>query len=99
MPGDRLPTQLQLVLDVVHSAEPATRWATTRGGQSLFRVPVTDLVVSRDPGLLAFVPAEHRWQVPGILGWRGGARYGLEPLEHVVTLRGWQRRFGRSWRA
>jgi hypothetical protein len=187
MPGTRLSAQLEVVLEVVHSAEPATRWATTRAGQQLFTVPVRagqaltawrlarelhpasgwwpvlvgatvptsscaaigpapldgyqalatlavaetttaeaerdrrqarttsgpsnpitwpavppapdplplpDVVAGRHRGLLAFVPAEHGWQVPGILGWRGGTRYGLEPLEHVVTLRGWQRRYG-----
>jgi hypothetical protein len=57
-------------------------------------LPLPDVLVSRQCGLLALVPADHGWQVPGILGWRGGARGGLQPLDHVVTLRSWQQRFG-----
>jgi hypothetical protein len=45
-------------------------------------------------GWLGLVPAAHSWEVPGVLGWAGGLNYDIEPLEHVVTLRDWHRRFG-----
>lgn len=50
--------------------------------------------VAETDGLLALVPAQHGWEVPAVLGWLGGCNYGIEPAEHVVTLRDWHERFG-----
>ncbi len=45
-------------------------------------------------GLVALVPADHGWQVPAVLGYLGGLNYGMEPIDHVVTLHDWHDRFG-----
>lgn len=50
--------------------------------------------LARHDGYVALVPVQQSWQVPAVLGWVGGIDYDLDPLDHAVTLRDWQQRFG-----
>jgi hypothetical protein len=51
-------------------------------GDSDFAVPKTD-------GLLGLVEAEHSWQIPALLPWKGSTNWELYGAEHATVLRHW----------
>gem|GEM_PF-6655963 len=55
-------------------------------GDSDFAVPKTD-------GLLGLVQAEHGWEIPALLPWKGSTNWELYGAEHAAVLRSWHERY------
>lgn len=44
--------------------------------------------------VIGLIQANHGYEVPGLLSWRGAVNYDLDGAHHVAVLRSWQERFG-----
>jgi hypothetical protein len=48
---------------------------------------------SRDT-VIGLIQANHGYEVPGLLSWKGAVNYDLDGAHHVAVLRHWQEQFG-----
>lgn len=49
----------------------------------------SDFAVPKSDGLLGLVEAEHSWQIPALLPWKGSTNWELYGAEHATILRRW----------
>jgi hypothetical protein len=52
----------------------------------------SDFAVPKADGLLGLVEAEHSWQIPALLPWKGSTNWELYGAEHASVLRRWHER-------
>lgn len=52
----------------------------------------SDFAVPKSDGLLGLVEAEHSWQIPALLPWKGSTNWELYGAEHATVLRYWHER-------
>lgn len=52
----------------------------------------SDFAVPKSDGLLGLVEAEHSWQIPALLPWKGSTNWELYGAEHATVLKSWHER-------
>ncbi|MGH8875984.1 MAG: DUF4253 domain-containing protein [Stackebrandtia sp.] len=52
----------------------------------------SDFAVPKSDGLLGLVEAEHSWQIPALLPWKGSTNWELYGAEHATILKRWHER-------
>ena len=53
----------------------------------------SDFAVPKSDGLLGLVQAEHGWQIPALLPWKGSTNWELYGAEHAAVLRAWHEQY------
>ena len=53
----------------------------------------SDFAVPKSDGLLGLVQAEHGWQIPALLPWKGSTNWELYGAEHAAVLQSWHERY------
>ncbi|ADD45476.1 hypothetical protein Snas_5847 [Stackebrandtia nassauensis DSM 44728] len=52
----------------------------------------SDFAVPKSDGLIGLVEAEHSWQIPALLPWKGSTNWELYGAEHATILKHWHER-------
>ncbi|MGH8793011.1 MAG: DUF4253 domain-containing protein [Stackebrandtia sp.] len=79
-------------------AESLLRQKAAEAGEPPRGVPIlntrgdSDFAVPKTDGLLGLVEADHGWQIPALLPWKGSSDWELYGAEHAVILRHWHER-------
>lgn len=79
-------------------AETLLRDKAAEAGEPARGVPIlsprgdSDFAVPKIDGLLGLVEAEHGWQIPALLPWKGSSDWELHGAEHAVILQRWHER-------
>ena len=64
-----------------------------RGVPILPRRGDSDFATPRSDGLLGLVRADHGWEIPSLLPWKGSTNWELYGAEHTSVLRYWSEKF------